>query len=209
MTADVIACAFDPFFTTKPIGEGTGLGLSMVYGFVRQSGGQARIASEPGKGTNVRLYLPRTFGESENCHAQPRPEAAQRGNGETVLVVDDEPSVRMLVTEVLEDLGYHALQACDGAAGLDIFKSGRRVDLLITDVGLPGGMNGRQLADACLVARPDLKVLFITGYAEQAVIGEGQLRPGMHILTKPFSMEALGRRIQQIVAPINTNGIKF
>jgi PAS domain S-box-containing protein len=201
MTADVMACAFDPFFTTKPLGEGTGLGLSMVYGFVRQSGGQARIASEPGQGTTVRLYLPRSFGAGEVCHPPDGAAMAQRGNGETVLVVDDEPSVRMLVSEVLEDLGYHAAQA-DGAAGLKMFQSGRQVDLLITDVGLPGGMNGRQLAEACRLARPDLKVLFITGYAEQAVIGAGHLQPGMHIMTKPFSVETLSRRIREMIALI-------
>jgi CheY-like chemotaxis protein len=200
MTADVIACAFDPFFTTKPIGEGTGLGLSMVYGFVRQSGGQARISSEPGKGTTVCLYLPRYFGENSAVEAPAGGEAAQRGAGETVLVVDDEPSVRTLVNEVLEELGYNALEAKDGASGLKILQSGRRVDLLITDVGLPGGMNGRQLADAALVTLPDLKILFITGYAENAVIGEGHLKPGMHIVTKPFSLETLGRRIKDIVA---------
>jgi CheY-like chemotaxis protein len=199
MTAEVMARAFEPFFTTKPIGEGTGLGLSMVYGFVRQSGGQARIESEPGKGTKIRLYLPRFLGEAEAADAPAGAGTPQRGAGETVLVVDDEPSVRMLVKEVLEELGYTAVEAEDGASGLKILESGRRVDLLITDVGLPGGMNGRQLADAGLVAVPGLKVLFITGYAESAVIGEGRLKPGMHIATKPFSLEALGRRIKEIV----------
>jgi PAS domain S-box-containing protein len=202
MTPDVIACAFDPFFTTKPIGEGTGLGLSMVYGFARQSGGQARIASEPGKGTTVSLYLPRYFGADGAFEAQAGAKAAQRGDGETVLVVDDEPSVRMLVNEVLEELGYNTLEAKDGASGLKILESGRRVDLLITDVGLPGGMNGRQLADAGLVALPDLKVLFITGYAESAVIGQGRLKRGMHVVTKPFSLETLGQRIKEIVATV-------
>jgi PAS domain S-box-containing protein len=200
MTEDVIACAFDPFFTTKPIGEGTGLGLSMVYGFVRQSGGQARISSEPGKGTQVSLYLPRYAGENGVAEPHDGRQTAPRGDGETVLVVDDEPSLRMLVTEVLEGLGYSVVEAADGASGLRILESGRRVDLLITDVGLPGGMNGRQLADAGLVARPDLKILFITGYAENAVIGEGQLKPAMHIVTKPFSLETLGRRIREIIA---------
>ena len=199
MTEDVIALAFDPFFTTKPIGEGTGLGLSMVYGFVRQSGGQARIYSEPGCGTKVCLYLPRYLGADMGGEAAADAPGVQRGAGETVLVVDDEPSVRMLVREVLEELGYDALEAEDGASGLRILESGRRVDLLITDVGLPGGMNGRQLADAGLVALPGLKTLFITGYAETAVIGEGQLKPGMHIVTKPFSLDALGRRIKEII----------
>ncbi len=199
MTPEVIARAFDPFFTTKPIGEGTGLGLSMVYGFVRQSGGQARIYSELGKGTLVSLYLPRYSGAPECSERTPEMNDELRGAGETVLVVDDESSVRMLVGEVLEELGYHAVEAEDGASGLRILETTRRVDLLITDVGLPGGMNGRQLADAALVARPDLKVLFITGYAETAVISGGQLRPGMHIVTKPFALDTLGRRIREII----------
>jgi CheY-like chemotaxis protein len=124
----------------------------------------------------------------------------RRGEGETVLVVDDEPSVRLLIQEVLEELGYRVLEAETGASGLQILDSVGRVDLLVTDVGLPGGMNGRQLADAALVSRPDLKVLFITGYAETAVIGDGCLKPGMHVLTKPFSLEALGGRVREIVA---------
>jgi len=200
MTADVMARAFDPFFTTKPIGAGTGLGLSMVYGFVRQSGGQARIFSEPGAGTTVCLYLPRYAGEQEVAEAAAEAPGEQRGDGETVLVVDDEPTVRMLVNEVLEELGYDALEAEDAPAGLKILESARRVDLLVTDVGLPGGMNGRQLAEAALAARPELRVLFITGYAETTVISGGDLRPGMHIVTKPFSLDTLGRRIKEIIA---------
>jgi PAS domain S-box-containing protein len=200
MSADVIARAFDPFFTTKPIGEGTGLGLSMVYGFVRQSGGQARIQSALGQGTKVSLYLPRYDGAERNAEPPADSQAPARGTGETVLVVDDEPAVRMLINDVLLDLGYDVLEAENGAAGLNLLNSGRRVDLLVTDVGLPGGMNGRQLADAALVTRPDLKILFITGYAETAVIGRGNLKPGMHILTKPFSLDALGRRIREIIA---------
>jgi CheY-like chemotaxis protein len=200
MTADIIARAFDPFFTTKPIGEGTGLGLSMVYGFVRQSGGQARIQSEPERGTILSLYLPRYFGAQEAALAPAEAAAAQRGDGETVLVVDDEPAVRMLVKEVLKELGYTALEAEDGAQGLQLLQSGRRVDLLVTDVGLPGGINGRQLADAALVARPGLKILFITGYAETAAIGADHLRPGMHLVTKPFTLETIGRRISEIIS---------
>jgi PAS domain S-box-containing protein len=201
MSEDVIARAFDPFFTTKPIGEGTGLGLSMVYGFVRQSGGQARIDSQPGQGTKISLYLPRHDGAEKMFEPQPGAEQARRGEGETVLVVDDEESVRDLVTEVLEELGYTVLAAGTGASGLHILNSGRRVDVLVTDVGLPGGMNGRQLADAALVTRPDLKILFITGYAEHAVLGQGHLKSGMHILTKPFSLETLGQKVREIVAP--------
>jgi len=201
MAPEVIARAFDPFFTTKPIGMGTGLGLSMAYGFVRQSGGQARIYSEPGQGTMVCLYLPRHHGEAQEADGPGElAEAPRAEKGETVLVVDDEPTVRMLVTEVLEDLGYTAIEAADGSVGLRVLQSDARIDLLVTDVGLPGGMNGRQLADAARERRPGLKVLFITGYAENAVIGNGQLDPGMHVLTKPFAMEALAGRIKELIA---------
>ncbi|WP_253717945.1 PAS domain-containing sensor histidine kinase [Sphingomonas sp. AP4-R1] len=202
MTADVIAKAFDPFFTTKPIGVGTGLGLSMIYGFVQQSGGQVRIHSEPGHGTSVCIYLPRHWGEAEAREdAADLSEAPRADVGETVLVVDDEPAVRMLVTDVLEELGYTAIEAADGAAGLRVLESNARVDLLVSDVGLPGGMNGRQMADAARVHRPDLKVLFITGYAENAAVGNGLLAPGMHVMTKPFAMEALATRIRKLLEP--------
>jgi PAS domain S-box-containing protein len=201
MTPEVIARAFDPFFTTKPLGEGTGLGLSMIYGFARQSGGQVRIYSEVGQGTTVCLYLPRHYGEAEAREAEADLAHAPRAEqGQTVLIVDDEPTVRMLVTEVLEDLGYTAIEAADGAAGLKVLESDVRLDLLVTDVGLPGGMNGRQMADAGRVARPGLKVLFITGYAENAVLGNGYLEPGMQVLTKPFVMEALAGRIRDLIA---------
>ena len=196
MTPDVIARAFDPFFTTKPIGQGTGLGLSMVYGFVRQSGGQVRIYSEVGHGTTMCLYLPRHYGNAaENVVTDAPATSTSARSGKTVLVVDDEPSVRMLVTEVLEELGYISVEASDGPAGLRMLQSDMRIDLLITDVGLPGGINGRQLADAARTTRPDLRVLFITGYAENAIIGNGQLEPNMGVLTKPFVMETLARRI--------------
>ena len=201
MTPDVVAKAFDPFFTTKPIGMGTGLGLSMIYGFAKQSGGQARIYSEVGQGTMVCLYLPRHRGEAETAELVPELADAPRAEaGQTVLVVDDEPTVRMLVTEVLEDLGYTAIEAADGPAGLKVLQSDVRLDLLVTDVGLPGGMNGRQLADAGRVTRPNLKVLFITGYAENAVLSHGHLDPGMHVLTKPFAMEALASRIKEMIS---------
>ena len=201
MSPAVIAKAFDPFFTTKPTGQGTGLGLSMIYGFAKQSGGQVRIYSELGQGTTVCLYLPRHHGAA----AEPDPfgplvDAPRAEQGETVLIVDDEPTVRMLVTEVLEDLGYTAIEAADSAAGLQVLQSDVRIDLLITDVGLPGGMNGRQMADAARVSRPSLKVLFITGYAENAAVGNGHLEPGMAVLTKPFVIEALGLRIREMIA---------
>ncbi len=199
MTPEVQAKAFDPFFTTKPIGVGTGLGLSMIYGFAKQSGGAVSIYSEPGQGTMVCIYLPRHLGQADEAHSSAEISDVPRGEGETVLVVDDEPTVRMLVSEVLADLGYVAIEAEDGASGLKVLNSSSRVDLLVTDVGLPGGLNGRQLADAARVVRADLKVLFITGYAENAVLSHGHLDPGMHVMTKPFAMEALAGRIRQLI----------
>ena len=200
MSPEVMARAFDPFFTTKPIGQGTGLGLSMIYGFARQSGGQVRIYSEVGEGTTVRIYLPRHRGAADEEQVQASLVEAPRAEaGETVLVVDDEPSVRMLVTEVLEELGYAAIEAADGVSGLKVLESDVRIDLLITDVGLPGGVNGRQMADAARRTRPELRVLFITGYAENAAVGNGHLEPGMHVLTKPFAMETLASRISAII----------
>ncbi len=200
MTPDVIAKAFDPFFTTKPLGEGTGLGLSMIYGFARQSGGQVRIYSEIGQGTTMCIYLPRHTEDAmleEDDLTVPAAEPA--GDGEVVLVIDDEPTIRMLIAEVLADAGYAVIEAQDGPGGLRVLESNVRIDLLITDVGLPGGINGRQVADAARISRPDLKVLFITGYAENAVVGSGRLDKGMHVLSKPFQMDVLARRIREIV----------
>jgi signal transduction histidine kinase/ActR/RegA family two-component response regulator len=200
MPPEVIARVFEPFYTTKPIGEGTGLGLSMVYGFAQQSGGQVRIYSEVGKGTTVCIYLPRHYGEFEDEGPSTESRTLPRSEqGETVLVVDDEPTVRLLITDILEELGFTAIEADDSAAGLKVLQSDVRIDLLVTDVGLPGGMNGRQMADAARVSRPDLKVLFITGYAENAAIGNGQLAPGMAVLTKPFPMEAMAARIRSMI----------
>jgi PAS domain S-box-containing protein len=200
MTADVIAKAFDPFFTTKPIGEGTGLGLSMVYGFARQSGGQVRIYSELGQGTTMCLYLPR---HAEDDSVQEEVELPTdmdaAGGGEVVLVIDDDPTIRMLVGEVLAESGYAVIEAPDGPAGLKVLDSNARIVLLITDVGLPGGMNGRQVADAARVSRPNLKILFITGYAENAVIGQTRLENGMFVMTKPFQMDMLAHRIREII----------
>ena len=201
MSPEVIAKAFDPFFTTKPLGQGTGLGLSMIYGFAKQSGGQVRIHSTIGEGTSVCVYLPRHRGEAEAhetfAECQGAPVAME---GETVLVVDDEPTVRLLVTDVLEDLGYTTIEAADSAGGLRVLQSDARLDLLVTDVGLPGGMNGRQMADAGRAARPGLKVLFITGYAENALLSNGHLEPGMSVLTKPFAVDALASRIRELLA---------
>ena len=200
MTSDVIARVFDPFFTTKPLGAGTGLGLSMIYGFARQSGGQVRIYSEVGQGTMACIYLPRFHGHEagagENTELESVPCAEQ---GETVLVIDDDPTVRMLVTDTLKDFGYNALEVADGQAGLKVLQSDIQIDLLITDVGLPGGLNGRLVAEAGRAARPGLKVLFITGYAENAVFNHGHLDSRMHVLTKPFSIAGLARQIRELV----------
>ena len=207
MTPEVKQRAFDPFFTTKPLGAGTGLGLSMVYGFARQSGGQVRIYSELGQGTTICIYLPRHASKSsrDDTFAVDDPSGGADGvaatvDGQTVLVVDDEPTVRMLVVEVLEAMGCATIEAQDGAAGLKVLQSSARLDLLITDVGLPGGVNGRQVADAGRMLRPGLKTLFITGYAENAVIGNGYLESGMQVLTKPFTIEALSRRVDELLA---------
>jgi PAS domain S-box-containing protein len=200
MAPEVIERAFDPFFTTKPLGEGTGLGLSMVYGFARQSGGQVRIYSEVGRGTTMCLYLPRHIGPMEQGEPEEVPQPSGEGQGETVLVVDDEPTIRMLIRDVLLENGYVPLEAADGPTALRLLQSNMRIDLLITDVGLPGGMNGRQVADAARVSRPTLKVLFITGYAENAVVGNGHLEPGMEVLTKPFVIATLGNRIRDLLA---------
>ncbi|MCI8212214.1 hybrid sensor histidine kinase/response regulator [Pseudomonas sp. S25] len=203
MTAEVAAKAFEPFFTTKPVGEGTGLGLSMIYGFARQSGGQIRIRSEVDQGTMVCLQLPRHEREIEAPEFPvPVSSGALAGQGETVLVVDDESSVRMLVTEVLSSLGYVAIEAADSLAGLRILQSDVRIDLLVTDVGLPGGINGRQMADAGRERRPGLPVLFITGYAETTVLDKCHLEPLTDVLTKPFALEALASRIRELIKAV-------
>ena len=195
----IIDRVFDPFFTTKPMGQGTGLGLSMVYGFARQSDGHVRIYSEPGQGTMVCIYLPRHVGDEEVETVAPSETPMVAESGEIVLVIDDEPTVRMLVADALGDHGYTIVEAGDGAEGLRLLQSSTRVDLLITDVGLPGGLNGRQVADAAWAARPDLKVLFITGYAENAVLNHGHLAHGMQVLTKPFTIDDLVRRVDRVL----------
>jgi PAS domain S-box-containing protein len=198
MPPDVVARAFDPFFTTKPMGQGTGLGLSMVYGFVRQSGGQVRIYTEVGHGTTMCLYLPRYFGGGEEIETALTREPDQ-GFGETVMIVDDEATVRMLVNETLTENSYRVLEAHDATSAMKILSSDQSIDLLITDVGLPGHTNGRQLADAARAKRAGLKVLFITGYAENAALGNGHLEPGMEVLTKPFPMTTLSSKVREIL----------
>jgi len=201
MPPDVIARAFDPFFTTKPTGQGTGLGLSMTYGFVQQSGGHILLSSEEGQGTIVSIYLPRHLGAADGVEevntATNAPEAEE---GAVVLVVEDELAVRMIIAEVLSDLGYTVLESENGQSGLEVVESRTRIDLLITDVGLPGGMNGRQLADAAREHRPSLKVLFITGYAECTAVGHDRMEQGMEVMTKPFKLDALAAKVEGMIS---------
>ncbi len=197
MAPGVVAKAFDPFFTTKPIGEGTGLGLSMIYGFVKQSGGHVRIYSELGRGTTVKLYLRRALQDGEPAILEPSPDAP-RGRGEMVLVVEDDAAVRLLMTEVLTELGYRYMEAADARAALPTLESALPIDLLVTDVGLPV-MNGRQLAEIARQHRPSLKVLFVTGYAENAALRGDFLAPGMEMMTKPFALDALGAKIRGMI----------
>jgi PAS domain S-box-containing protein len=198
MPASAIARAFEPFFTTKPIGQGTGLGLSMVYGFVKQAGGHVKIHSQVGAGTTVRLYLRRDLSEGEVVEAVPSGPALLPGSGETILVVEDEASVRAVIVAVLEDLGYTHVEAADAIEALGVLESGRHIDLLVTDVGLPG-MNGRQLAEIACERDPQLKVLFVTGYAEQAAARSGFLGARMHMITKPFGLDELGELVRNII----------
>lgn len=195
MSPATLEKVFEPFFTTKPVGQGTGLGLSMIYGFTRQSGGHVRIYSELGVSTTVKLFIPRSHEGTEPVHAS-KAEIVS-GQGETVLVVEDDPSVRLIVTEVLGEIGYGVIEAFDATSALPILESGRAIDLLITDVGLPG-MNGRQLAEIARTSRPQLKVLFITGYARNAAVRSGFLDKGMDMLTKPFAMDELAMKIRDV-----------
>jgi signal transduction histidine kinase len=198
MPESVISRAFDPFFTTKPIGQGTGLGLSMIYGFARQSHGHVSIHSVVGQGTTVSLFLPRYVGEviaDEPLNPALLPFA---NAGETVLIVEDDPAVRVLVSAVLSELGYAFVEAGDADSAMPIIESSQRIDLLISDVGLPG-MNGRQLAEIGRQVRPDLKVLFITGYAEHAAVRGGFLDPGMQMITKPFTFDLLTATVREMI----------
>ena len=197
MSPDVIAKAFDPFFTTKPIGQGTGLGLSMIYGFLKQSGGHVRIESKEGQGTTVGLYLRRAQMNEEAIEIV-LPKSPQPGQGETILVVEDDATVRLLVTEVLKTLGYCYLEAGDAQTAIPMLASDTQIDLLITDVGLPN-MNGRQLAEIAREHRPELKVLFITGYAQNAMVRGGFLAPGMEMINKPFALDVLSDKISEMI----------
>jgi CheY-like chemotaxis protein len=200
MDKDVLEKAFEPFFTTKEVGQGTGLGLSQVYGLVKQSGGHIRIYSEVGEGTTVKLFLPRLERDVE--HEAPRktvPISRSRA-GETILVVEDDNDVRTATTEMLRELGYTVVTAAEGSAALGILASRSDIALLLTDVGLPGGMNGRQLADAAHALRPELPVLFATGYARNAIVHHGRLDAGIHLLVKPYTHAELASKLSTLLA---------
>lgn len=198
MTPATVQRIFEPFYTTKSAGQGTGLGLSMLYGFVRQSAGQVQVRSRPGQGTAMNLYFPRHGGAVNQAEPAARAEPPRALQGETVLVAEDEPAVRAVTAEVLTELGYAVIEAADGASALRRLSSDIRLDLLICDLGLPGGMSGRQVAEAGRVLRPGLKVLFMTGYGQNAH-GEGGLEPGTPVLSKPFALEDLAQRVHALM----------
>lgn len=199
MSQAVIDRAFDPFFTTKPIGSGTGLGLSMIYGFARQSHGHVEIVSDVGHGTAITLYLPRSL-ESVMPPLQNAIAAHRRAQtGQTILVVDDEPSVRLMISEVVTDLGFSFVEAADAQAALTLLRTDLVIDLLVTDVGMPG-MSGWQLSQIARQMRPDLKILFVTGYEGNVELNGGNPGEGVNILTKPFELDALGTKILSLTA---------
>lgn len=203
MSAEVVERAVEPFFTTKPMGQGTGLGLSMTYGFVRQSGGQLRVLSVPGEGTRIELLLPRHHEQAQAPISKP-PRALLQRSSETakrILLVEDQTALRLVIGEVLEELGYRVDAFENGPSALTHLQSGERPDLLLSDVGLPGGLNGRQVAERCRERYPDLKVLLITGYDESAALSDGQPLQGTLVLTKPFELEALAERVRELLEP--------
>jgi len=196
MDATTIARAFEPFFTTKPVGVGTGLGLSMVYGFARQSGGHALIESSIGEGAAITILLPRSSQRLEEALETAQASAKRAASGETVLIVDDEATLRMLISETLDDLGYAVIEASNGEAALRLIDSNTGIDLLVTDIGMPGALSGVQLAEAAHKSQPDLEILFVTGYAE----GRVHLKPRMHLLNKPFTMEQFAQKVTAIMS---------
>jgi len=201
MTKEVVASAFEPFFTTKDIGHGTGLGLSQVYGFVKQSGGHIKIYSELGLGTTIKLYLPRLAspdaeGDGDSVEQTP-PKAAR---SEVILVVEDEEAVRAFTVEMLRELGYGVLEAANGQTALRLIDANPAIQLLFTDVGLPDGINGRELADEAVRRRPDLKVLFTSGYTRNAIVHGGRLDAGVALIGKPFTYAALAEKIREVLA---------
>jgi signal transduction histidine kinase len=202
MPPDVLARAFEPFFTTKAEGKGTGLGLAMVFGFAKQSGGHVKIYSEPGEGTTVRLYLPRAIGVALPAHQRPSVPTDLPHGSATVLIVEDEPAVREVAVGILRDLGYRVLEAGDGPEALRVFGDNRAsVDLLLSDVVLRGGMKGNQVAERLVQIKPDMRVLYTTGYTENAVVHHGRLDDGVQLIGKPFSRESLARKVAEVLGP--------
>jgi CheY-like chemotaxis protein len=200
MDLTTIEHAFEPFFTTKDVGKGTGLGLSQVYGFVRQSSGRVRIYSERGEGTTVKIYLPRHFGTDKRSDvAVQKRDAARAIGSECILVVEDDDALRTYTAEMLSELGYQVLEAKHGPDALRIIEGTQNIHLLFTDIVMPGGMNGRQLADEALLRRSTLKVLFTTGYTRNAIVHHGRLDPGVQMLGKPFTFDALASRVRDIL----------
>jgi CheY-like chemotaxis protein len=200
MSAEVAAHAFEPFFTTKDVGEGSGLGLSMVYGFVKQSGGHAVISSVEGQGTTLELYLPRYVGSDTEAAVRSQEEPRPRARGERVLVVEDDADVRALILWILTSLGYAVREASSARAALEVLESEARVDLLLTDVVLPAGMSGRELAELASQRRPNLPVLYMSGYTEDAVVQRGQLEDSLHFLQKPFRIGAIAQAVRRALA---------
>jgi CheY-like chemotaxis protein len=197
--ADVLDRVMEPFFTTKPVGEGSGLGLSMVYGFVKQSGGHMKIYSEPGYGTSVRLYLPKAAGGDQTAEPEPAQIAAGDVGDELILVVEDDPMIRKLTVRVLNGLGYHTLEAADGPAAQTILDSGVAIDLLLTDVVLPKGVSGPDLAAKARHQNPTLRVLYMSGYTKNAIVHNSMLDEGVHLLTKPFPKAELARKVRELL----------
>jgi CheY-like chemotaxis protein len=199
MSEAVVAQAFEPFFTTKPVGQGTGLGLSQVYGFVKQSGGHVRIYSELGHGTTIKIYLPRLLRHQPAVDREEQPLVPEGTLAETILVTEDDPDVRTYSVEALQELGYRVLEAPDGPTSIQILERGQHVDLLFTDVVLPGGMTGAQLAAQARGRWPSLKVLFTTGYARNAIVHHGRLDAGVQLITKPFTIADLASRVREVL----------
>jgi PAS domain S-box-containing protein len=199
MPPEIVERAFEPFFTTKEVGKGTGLGLSMIYGFAKQSGGHLKIYSEVGHGTTVRLYLPRLSAQAESAAHSKTVAADHPRGGETILVVEDDKDVRAFVISQLQDLGYRVLEAADGPQAQEILDSDASIDLLFTDVVMPGGMTGRQLAEKAKLRRPTLKTLFTSGYTENSVVHQGRLDPGVHFLSKPYKRQDLARKLRAVL----------
>jgi nitrogen-specific signal transduction histidine kinase len=197
--ADVVERVFEPFFTTKAVGKGTGLGLSQVYGFVRQSAGHVKIYSEPGEGTTVKIYLPRYTGGGALEGSASTPERPPLSGEETILVVEDDDGVRAYSVEVLSELGYRVLEAANGADAMEILRSAETIDLLFTDIVMPGGVSGRKLADDAMLRRPGLKVLFTTGYTRNAIVHQGRLDPGVNLVGKPFTFDELAEKVRALL----------